>query len=137
MYDIQIQQAINSAVAQYNGQRPIVHIPEGTYNLANTVTIPANSDVQLVGDGMFATVLVYTGSGAGPTVQIQGPSHATLRDIGLNGSQRVDALDVTNIDQPGSRVFILKSVMGGATNANLFFDGLVYTTVDAEDVGYI
>src|SRR5262249_29098948 len=96
--DLQIQQAINFAVAQYNGQRPVVHIPAGTYNLANTVTIPANSDVQLVGDGMFATVLVYTGSGSGPTVQIEGPSHATLRDIGLNGSQRVDALDATNID---------------------------------------
>jgi pectin methylesterase-like acyl-CoA thioesterase len=92
--DVQIQQAINAAVTHYNGQRPVVHIPEGTYNLANTVTIPANSDVQLVGDGMFTTVLVYTGSGSGPTVQIQGPSHATLRDIGLNGSQRVDALDV-------------------------------------------
>src|SRR5262245_28565203 len=132
--DVQIQQAINFAVAQYNGQRPVVHIPEGTYNLANTVTIPANSDVQLVGDG--ATFLVYTGSGSGPTVQIQGPSHATLRDIVINGSQRVDALDVSNIDQPGSRVFIFKSTMGGATNANLFFNGLDYTTVDVEDVVY-
>src|SRR5262249_4497906 len=54
----------------------------------------------------------------------------------LNGSQRVDALDVSNIDQPGSRVFISQANMSGATNANLFFDGLDYTTVDAQDVQY-
>src|SRR5207247_6313263 len=29
-----------------------------------------------------------------------------------------------------------EALMGGATNANLFFDGLDYTTVDAEDVRY-
>jgi hypothetical protein len=132
--DMEIQQAINSAVAQYNGQRPVVHIPAGTYYLANTVTIPANTDVQLVGDGMFATVL--QGNGSGPAVQIQGPSHATLRDIGLNGDQTGDALDVSNIDQPGSRVFISQALMSGATNANLFFDGLDYTTVDAENIQY-
>src|SRR5437773_12425284 len=43
-----IQQVINSAAAQ-NGNRPVVHIPEGTYSITSTITIPANTDIQLVG----------------------------------------------------------------------------------------
>ncbi|MEI8197653.1 MAG: PA14 domain-containing protein, partial [Phycisphaerae bacterium] len=45
-----IQAAINSAQA-YNGLRPVVHLQLGEYFLNQTLTIPAGSDVQLVGDG--------------------------------------------------------------------------------------
>src|SRR5262249_34092341 len=45
-----IQTVINSAAAQ-NGNRPVVHIPEGTYHITSTITIPAGTDIQLVGDG--------------------------------------------------------------------------------------
>src|SRR5262249_26690306 len=45
-----IQSVINSAAAQ-NGNRPVVHIPEGNYSITSTITIPADTDIQLVGDG--------------------------------------------------------------------------------------
>src|SRR5262249_4571515 len=44
----QIQSAINSAAAQ-NGNRPVVHLPAGDYAITSTLTIPANTDVQLTG----------------------------------------------------------------------------------------
>ena len=67
IYDVQqntgndaqaIQTQINNAV---NGgtTRPVVHIPMGTYSIAQTITVPANFDIQIVGDGgtMEATQL--------------------------------------------------------------------------------
>jgi len=104
----QIQQAINSAVAQYNGQRPVVHIPKGTYNLANYgYLFPANSDVQLVGDGMLATVLVYNRQRIWTHCSDKRSQSCDAAPILASvANQRGDALDVSNIDQPGSRVFI-------------------------------
>jgi hypothetical protein len=134
-----IQSAINSAAA-LNGARPIVHIPEGTYNIASPITLPANSDVQLVCDGAFATFLNWTGvAGAGPVILIAGPSNATIRDCRANAGLAVDAIGAFGIDQPGSRVFVHGSQMGAdnlAANANLFYDGLDYTVLDAEDTSH-
>ena len=101
-----IQQVINSAAAQ-NGNRPIVHIPEGIYHITSTITIPANTDIQLVGDGN--TTLTWAGTGSGPILYLPGPTKATLRDFQLDGGYRpydphfAAGIVVDNIDQPGSR----------------------------------
>ena len=42
-----IQNAINQAVQQYSGQRPIVHLLPGVYTVSSTIVIPASSDVHL------------------------------------------------------------------------------------------
>ena len=64
-----IQQAINQAVANYSGQHPIVHLPSGTFTVKSTLTLPANSDVQLsFGDGA-TSVLKWGGVGAGPMIR--------------------------------------------------------------------
>lgn len=136
----QIQSAINSAVSTYNGQRPVVHIPAGNYNITQTLTIPPNSDVQLVGDGGRAssptkTFLDWGGSGSGPVLLIQGPSNATLRDIAVQANQQVDAIDLVDIDQPGSRIYMFETNAGGGTNSGIFYDGLDYTAADVLDSG--
>lgn len=38
------------------GNQPIVYLPGGGYSITGTVTIPANSDVQLVGDGWITRI---------------------------------------------------------------------------------
>jgi pectate lyase-like protein len=136
----QIQSAVNKAVSMYNGQRPIVHIPAGNYGITQTLTIPANSDVQLVGDGGRAssptrTFFGWAGSGSGPVLLIQGPSTATLRDIFVQANQQVDAIDMTDIDQAGSRVYMFGIYAGGGTNSGIFYDGLNYTAADIIDGG--
>lgn len=136
----QIQSAINSAVSTYNGQRPVVHIPAGNYNITQTLTIPPNSDVQLVGDGGRAssptkTFLDWGASGSGPVLLIQGPSNATLRDIAVQANQQVDAIDLVDIDQPGSRIYMFETNAGGGTNSGIFYDGLDYTAADVLDSG--
>ncbi len=126
-----IQSAINEAAGQ-NGNHPVVHIAAGDHFITSTLVIPANTDVQLVGDGS-ETRLLWKGVGPGPVLLLEGPSKATIRDLKVDGANVVDGVAAINIDQPGSRVFMHGSIVGGATKANFFADGLDLTRVEAED----
>ena len=66
-----VQTAINNASAE-SGNRPVVHLPSGMYAITNTLSIPAGSDVQLVGDDYEVTLLEGSGSGTGPVLRILG-----------------------------------------------------------------
>jgi hypothetical protein len=105
-----IQAAINQAAAS-GATRPIVHLPAGDYSVAQTIQIPAGSDVQVVGDG-YKTVLQWTGAGTGPVLHLAGPSRATLRDFALFGGVAgvtnplpADGILIDNCDQPGARIY--------------------------------
>jgi Pectate lyase superfamily protein len=100
-----IQSAINDAVAQAGGTRPVVHLAPGTYSLGAPLTIPAGSDVQLVGDG-GTTILAWASGGSGPVIHLAGPSHATLRDLAVAGDGRTDGVLVDNADQAGGSIFL-------------------------------
>ena len=128
-----IQQAINAAALQ-NSRRPVVHIPDGSYSISRTLTIPA-TDVQLVGDG-YGTILRWTGIGSGPVIRLNGPSKVALRELQIDGAARADGLWIENIDQVGSRVYMDQAQLRAATQTNLFVNGLDNTYVQLEDVGY-
>jgi hypothetical protein len=128
-----IQQAINAATRQ-NGSRPVVHIPDGSYSISQTLTIPA-TDVQVVGDG-YGTILRWTGTGSGPVVRLNGPSKVALRELQIDGAARADGLLVENVDQLGSRVYMDQAQLRAAKQTNLFVDGLDNASVQLEDVGY-
>src|SRR5581483_201630 len=96
-----IQQAVNQA-ALLAGQRPVVHLPKGSYSLARTITVPANCDVQIVGDG-HGTQLNWTGAGGAYMFQLNGPSKATFRELALYPAG-ANGVEISNPDQPGSRV---------------------------------
>ena len=99
-----IQAAINHAAACPTGA--VVHLPMGTYSISQTLVVPPEVELQLVGDsaGETGTRLNWTGRGPGPLLKLLGPSHATLRDLHLhagNGS----AILVEDADQPGGHIF--------------------------------
>jgi hypothetical protein len=123
-----IQTVINKA-ASVSGNRPVVHFPYGNYNIAATLYIPQNSDMQLVGDGYGkATSLNWNGTGVGPILIIAGPGKATLRDITFKGNAGSTNILITNADQKGSRVYLQEFIqMGG--NQGLIADQLDHTTV--------
>ena len=131
-----IQTVINSAAAQ-NGNRPVVHIPEGNYSITSTITIPADTDIQLVGDGN--TKLTWTGTGSGPLLYLPGPTKATLRDLQLDGGYRpydphfAAGIVVDNIDQPGSVVYLDQVLTAGGLQTNFLVNGLDYTDIEAHD----
>ena len=104
---ITIQRAIDQA-DKFRGQRPVVHLPAGGYKLDCTLVIPANSDLQLMGDGYeYANRLAWTGNANEPILRLEGPSHATLRDFSVFtwwGNPHLGIV-VENCDQVGGRVF--------------------------------
>jgi hypothetical protein len=128
---------IQAAIAQaqgYCGQKPVVHLPYGEYSVMSPVTVPAGCDLQLVGDG-WSTRLGWNGAGAGPVLDLKGPSRATLRELYVSGNQgAATAILVEGADQPGSRVYMLEATLNRSTKANLFVDGLDYTYVESLDI---
>ena len=130
-----IQQAIAQAAAM-PGQRPIVHLPAGNYQLKQTLVIPAHSDLQLVGDGLIqATSLSWNGAGDGPALRIAGPSHATLRNFEIRAGKTARALVADGVDQPGGRIYMEQGQSEGY-EYGLVVDGLDQTAVVLHDHGH-
>jgi hypothetical protein len=100
-----IQRAIDEA-AKLAGQRAVIHLPMGSYQIAKTLAIPAGCDLQLVGDSAseMGTRLNWTGPEEGVVLLVAGPSHATLRDFYVHAGQ-ARAVLVEDCDQPGGRIF--------------------------------
>jgi hypothetical protein len=126
-----IQTQITAACTTDVNNRPPVHIPQGTYNITTGIVIPANCDVQLIGDG-FSTVLVWAGGGAGPLITLTGPVKATLRDLTLNGNGSKTLL-ATNLNQSGSRITMQGAQTSHATQYGLLVETLPFATLDLSD----
>ncbi|MHB9133697.1 MAG: glycosyl hydrolase family 28-related protein [Armatimonadota bacterium] len=120
-------QALIDAAAKLNGKRPVVHFPFGSYQLDNTLVIPPNCDVQLVGDGAYPATQL---TGVTPSVRITGPSHATIREIAING------LLITQCDQPGARIYGDEVNVGGAKEVCLLSEGLDHARVLMHDLNH-
>ena len=125
-----IQQAIQQATP-YCGQRPIVHLAYGSYNINSTLTLPPNCNIQIVGDGT-QTSLQWTGTGAGPVLLLQGPSSVILRDFYVNAGT-VTGIQVQNADQQNSRIYMEQMRAMRALSANVLVDSLDYTNVELHD----
>jgi Pectate lyase superfamily protein len=141
---VSIQAAIDRAVRDYSGQRPIVHLPAGNYDVSSTISIPAGSDLRLVGDvGYLAfsgvSRLSWRGAQTGPVLSILGPSHAVVQDIFIFGgsNKQASGIAIQGVDQPGGRIFLDQAQANAFANtgAGLRVKGLDYTTVDAINHG--
>lgn len=89
-----IQHAIDAASVAAASQPdawPIVFLPQGRYELTQTLTVPAGARIEIVGDGCWmwpdgprGTLLVWADdAGPGPALQLTGPVKARLRDLGV------------------------------------------------------
>ena len=99
-----IQATIDQAIAENNGNRPVVHIPWGPYSVTSTITIPGNSDVQIVGDNM-QTIINWNGSASSPVFALLPPSHAEIRNLTINAGSSSAGILVEGYDQPGDRIY--------------------------------
>ena len=110
--------------------RPVVHLQAGSY-ASDSLTVPANCDIQIIGDGDSSQL---TGAGSSPVITCAGPNYATLRDFQINADNGV-GLTCSGIDTPGGRVFAEGlTLQGTQTVANISFNGLAYTTLEAHNL---
>ncbi len=131
-----IQRTIDQAIAENNGNRPVVHIPWGQYSVNSTITIPGNSDVQIVGDNM-QTIVNWTGSALCPVFALLPPSHVTIRNFTINAGSATAGIEVEGYDQPGDRIFanfVSENVAG--SSHNLLVNGFDNTLIQMDDFGH-
>lgn len=119
---LEIQSKIDSAALLPLGSKPVVHIPFGFYKINTTLTVPANADMQIIGDGLgtgtnATTSLLWTGNNVGPLMLCMGPSRVTIKDLLLNANYSSyvgpEALVVEDADQIGGRIFSQEFNAGG------------------------
>jgi len=127
---------IAAALGTAGTSRAVVHIPFGTYQVAQTLEVGPN--VILSGDGYGATEL--RSAGADPILHLAGPSHAVLRDFSVYGwsdqaKQRVaTGIAIDNADQPGGLVHS-EQWIGAHDEIGILVAGLSSTVVDLLDAG--
>jgi hypothetical protein len=131
---VAIQNAVNQAAGQA-GRKPVIHLPNGTYPIGQPIIVPANLDVQFVGDGRASHVRWSGGSG-GTVFRLQGPSKASFRDISIAGASQSTAVSIEKADQPGSRVFGDMVQLWGAVQNNVMADALNYTKIDFQHLDH-
>jgi len=129
-----VQQAIAKAHA-ITSQRPVIHLPAGTYSITETLVIPAGCDVQIIGDGCD-TVLRWAAKERGPVLRLAGPSQATLREFFIDAARAADGLVIDNCNQAGGRIFMDQANVSIAEQVGLFVDGVDNTSVDLYNINH-
>jgi len=138
-----IQQAIDAA-AKLAGQRPVIHLPPGEYAIANTLVIPAKTDMIFLGDGIMETTnLNWTGPAKQPMFLLKGPSHAIIRELYLNCAKTAIGIRLDHADQPGGRVNLQEVWTENSVVKDdvflippeLYVDGLDHTSVSTMGAG--
>lgn len=122
----QIQGDINTACSG-GTTRPVIHFQAGSYSNIS-LSIPANCDVQLIGDGHNS---MLQGTGSACVTTLSGPNFTTWRDLYINGNGGCD-MTMSGVDQPGARLF-MESVTPSSNTVNVAFNGLQNLTVEAHN----
>lgn len=132
-----IQDAIRTADRQFRGRRPVIHLPSGNYDVAETIRIARGSDVRLVGDGFLkSTVLALRRGASGPTLLFDGPSHAQLVDIDIRGAATQIAIAIRGADAAGASVFFDQLEVNNTTinDIGIDFDGLDFLALECRSL---
>jgi hypothetical protein len=134
--DVAIQATIYQAIAENTGNRPVVHIPWGQYSVTSTITIPGNSDVQIVGDSM-QTIINWNGSTSSPVFALLPPSHAKIRNLTINAASSSAGILIEGYDHPGDRIYTNFAAEGSPGSLhNLLVNGFDNTLVQMDDFAH-
>jgi hypothetical protein len=129
----QIQSAINSAASA--GSRAVVHIQPGNYSINATLTLPANSDIQIIGDG-YNSHLSWSGGAGGPVLRLNGPSKVVLREFSIWANNNAEGIEINAADETGGRIWMEQANLG-SSQTNLFVDALDRTSVELHDFNHV
>lgn len=129
-----IQKAIDESL-QRKGQRPVIHFPAGEYAIDQTLIIPQESDVQLVGDGV-RTLLRWSGAEGDAVLKIIGQSHAVIKDLSISGNGVVDGLVIEGCDQPNARIFIERGNVSSAKQVGILVDKIANADITLHDFNH-
>ncbi|WP_332732979.1 glycosyl hydrolase family 28-related protein [Flavihumibacter sp.] len=128
--NIVIQRIINEA-SRYRGNRPVVYFPFGDYILKKPVIVPANTDIQFVGDGLRYSTTIRSQDPnifPGPALFIvKGPTHVSFREMQFGTAARYKwkGIDFQGVDQKDAAVHIDQIYC--IADTSLFIKGINHT----------
>jgi hypothetical protein len=135
-----ITNAVNWA-AGHPSDRLVVHIPHGYYPIDQTIDVPANIPLQIIGDYGGGAALTWVGTGPvkGPVFRLLGPSKATIEDItiaGNNGGNTIggSGIFIENPDQLSARVYVEGGMINEAIQYGLWVNDVANTTVETRRI---
>lgn len=123
-------QAIINIAASGTFDNPVIHLPSGEYPLDNTLTIPARTRLQLVGDGV-SSCFIWNGSAGRNMLELLGPSYATVRDLQFRPgtSRAATAIKIDNADQIGGRI-----LLDGTMQSQIIVSSVKNTKLDIRSI---
>ena len=126
----EIQKQINLAVAG-GTPAPVVHIPWGYHHTTATITVPAASHVQLIGDDSFATALLWDGTGSGPALEVDS-STVTMKGFRVmrGAGSAVDAIRMPIVDQPSTQLIVDQAQLQEGDAVSVKFDGIEHAIAE-------
>ena len=111
----------------------MVHLAQGVYTILSTLTVPANADVQIIGDGSVTDLQWGGPQGTSPVIDLAGPSRAILRDFMIQTYGKSAGIQVDNADQAGARIFMEQATLTRGLTAGLLVDQLDNAVVELHD----
>jgi hypothetical protein len=138
MTSASLQSSINGAA-----DGGVFHIPSPVLEpfhqiyLTGTITIPANKDVRIVGDGPD-TALFWQGPAGGTFFSCPYPSRATFSHIGLVGNYggARKLIGVSGVGSTAARVYLRDSSAMQPIGANIFLGDCPNTVIDVTGLAY-
>jgi hypothetical protein len=113
-----------------NSSKNVAHIQAGNYTIASTLSIPANSNMQLIGDSWRSSNLQGS-AGVTPVLQVNGPSHVTLREfLVAPNSNAQDGILFSGADFAGSKIWMEFPFSENSVTA-AFMDNVSQTSVES------
>jgi hypothetical protein len=133
-----LQSSINSAA-----DGSVFHIPSPVLEpfhqiyLTGAITIPANKDVRIVGDGAD-TALFWQGPSGGTFFSCPYPSHATFSHISLVGNygSAGKLIGVSGVGSTAARVYLRDSSAIQPVGANIFLGDCPNTLIDVTGLAH-
>jgi hypothetical protein len=134
----QIQRIIDDA-AKLKGSRPVIHFGMGAYTVDETLQVPANSDIQFVGDGLINVSVLWASikTPNASVFKISGPSYVSFRDFHIATTPKfpkANGFEFVNIDQSGAEFHIDQIV--SESEYSLYVDGLDNAYIEKDNCMY-
>jgi len=101
----------------------VIHFGAGNYYLANSIVLPANRKIYLIGDG-FESRLIWASKKSDAILTLNGPSQVEIKELELNGKSIASGIEVQNCDQVGANIFMDQAHAKGSERAGILVDSL-------------
>ena len=117
-----LQATIDKAVASGGG---VIHLPGGNFNINQTVTIPTNADIALIGDGYISN-LVGAAALQGPMIVSHGKTVQidNLRFSSYSPSATSAAIELNIPDSPSTRILCDECTFNYSKTSAILVNGL-------------